>query len=615
LARPTIATIGNFLLLIVQHYIRTGVNNLPQADITPARAVHYSHLPKQKGVGMPELQPGQPQEPLDPQAVDMTTHAINEVIYTLGGEPTTEPVGAAAMQGVGSEGVIADPHLASLLTQSVEAVGPERLERLLRLNEPFNVTRPRLDESGRWADDEQNGNRTFLTELLACAEAAKGASVSPEQLEDLVHTVLKDVVIPDIIRSSDMTAPLTRALQVSAAAGEQLTPEDLAKLKLLIETGAPEGVVRESLGAYAAAREAGLSFDDSTNLVLDYLRTANIRVAYDMWRFNEALHALNVATVDPDLIKEVFGVIEGQGSDTRNTMYTDLKDSIELLCPLRGITPAELLSAIAIQLRAGLSFDQAINRVIERGGGLPSADETVSVIIPSEQQERHFPTQEGPLRHAVHPYQTRRSLNDGLRDLERLTGARRLRAEVVAEGRWAFDPQSGTWYSMGGSTTYIPERAAVQHRGLQYDLGQLSPSPYVFRIHPEDYAVRGDRFGFVFPTAADYRDAARSINGAASPIQQRSFISHPIGITEFTYPHDTARIAEVAEVFEGVKDELFGAFGHHDGIMYVANQIGQERLARIMVDEVNSRLPEGFYISLHPRGVDLEEVIRQERQS
>jgi hypothetical protein len=563
---------------------------------------------------MPELQPGQPQEPLDPQAVDMTTHAINEIIYTLGGEPTTEAVGAAAMQGVGSEGVVTDPHLASLLTQSVEAVGPERLDRLLRLNEPFNVMRLRLDESGRWADDEQNGNRTFLTELLACAEAAKGASVSNEQLEELVADVLKDVIIPDMIRSSDMMGPLTRALQVSAAAGEQLTPEDLAKLKQVIEAGARDEVVRESLTAYVSTREAGLSLEDGADLVLGYLGTANLRVGYDMWSFREALRALNVATVDPELVKEIFGSIERERPDPRNAMYTNLKDAIELLCPLRGITPAELLGSIAAHLRAGRSFDEAIDRVVEHSGGLPSADETVNVIIPSEQRDRYFPAQEGALKHAVLPYQTRRSLNDGLRDLERLTGARRRKSEVAAEGRWVFDPQSGTWYSMGGSTVYIPETGAVRHRGpLQYDHSQLTPSPYVFHIHPEDYGVAGDRFGFIFPSSADYRDAAASIGVANQPMQQRSFISHPIGITEFTYPNDTTHIAAVAEAFDEAKAALIDSFGAGD-IINVANQVGQERLARLIVGEMNNRLPAGFAIKLHPHGVDLEEVIRQDQQ-
>jgi hypothetical protein len=550
----------------------------------------------------------------DDELQDPTLPAIYDVTATMGGVATGGTVAEAygAPSPAENRGFVTDPELVGLLSVAGEALGPDVLDRLLQANDRFNQPVTIVDEYGGETRDDYFSHRRFLTELPQCAEAAQQAGLSPAQLEDVLRHALAAVNYPDIQGSQDLTVLLTKALRASSAQGEELTPEDVVKLRGLITKAGRDDAIEISLNSYAAGRDAGLNLADGIALVEGHLDTANYRqIGYNMWTFAQALQALNVASVDPELIKEVFGALEHEHPEWRKDMYIDLKDTIEILCPVRGLTPSELMQAIATNLRAGLNFTDALARVVERGAPLPSADEQVTVIIPSEERDKYFAAQTGELKHAVLPYQTQRPLNDGLRDIERLTGARSRRGETVAEGSWVFDPAANRWYSLGGTTTYIPTGA--RHSSVGYDLSQLSDTPYVFHIHPEEYASGADKYGYVFPSAADYRSSATVMERAQQPIHPRSFISHPLGVTEFTFPADSARVREVAEMFQDMRDRIFARFGDSDDVKYAARQMGEERFAQYVAQEINARLPEGFAITLHPHGVDLEAITRSGR--
>jgi hypothetical protein len=555
---------------------------------------------------MPERYKGGEPDPMLP--------ALYDVAETLGAEPnayqTNEAYGLP-MPGE-SQGYVTDPELVALLDAASQQVGPDVLNRLLETHDPFNHTVWVHDEYGNVRPDNYFGHRLFLRDLPRYADAARKAGLSIEQMEGLLTHTLQAEQYPDIPGSQNVTAYLTKAVEASVRSEEQLTEDDVARLRGMITKAGPDDAIELSFATYTAGREAGLDLEASVNIVEGHLATANYRqIGYNMWTLIEALRALNVGTVDPALTTEVFGALEHEHPEYRKDSYMHLKDTLEILCPARGETPQELMQTLATHLRSGLSFDDALDRVVDGGTPLPSGDEHVTVIVPREEQERYFPRQRGELKHGVLPYQVERSLNDGLRDLEKLTQARSNRGDVVAEGAWAFDPDSSTWYSLGGSTTYIPSGA--RHSSIAYDLSRLSDKPHVFHIHPNEFAIGADQYGFVFPSNADYRSVATIMQDAERPIHPRSFISHPFGVTEFTFPDDPQRIQEVAEVFQGMRDALFARFGHDSrDIQDAALRIGKEQFVAMMVRDVNAHLPEGFAIRLHPQGADLERLLAEE---
>jgi hypothetical protein len=116
-------------------------------------------------------------------------------------------------------------------------------------------------------------------------------------------------------------------------------------------------------------------------------------------------------------------------------------------------------------------------------------------------------------------------------------------------------------------------------------------------IHPAEYAIADyDKYRFVFPSSADYGAAAALIETAQNRVPLRSFISHPLGLTEFTYPQDVTAIRNVGETFIDTRDQFFAQFENEDQLMALARQMGDEAFAQACVEAINSRLPSGFAI-------------------
>lgn len=552
------------------------------------------------------------------QGEDSILQYLNQLRRAFNDESVTEAVGAIMMRGAGDQdqGFVTDPELATLVTRTVELYGAEGADRLMRANERFN--RPVVLEGldGVEVVDEHSSNRLFLAEAALCGEAGLGARLSPEQTVELVVCTVNSLEHGYPYQSDEVVGHLTRALQASADAGEQLLAEEVDRLCSLITTAGQidGGALKSGLSSYAAARKAGLSFEVSVQLVEGYFANANARqIVNNMWKLTEALRSLNIAAVDPVITQEVFQAIERGHPDFRNKVYVDLKDAIEA-CPRGEFTPSELLQAMAAHLRNGMDAPSALRAVVEdfaRETRLPVSEGMPLVIDPREQRDRYFVQRDGRLEHAVLPYQSRHPLNDGLRDLERLTMARHEYGDVIAEGLWVFDDASSTWYSLGGSTVY--RSSGMTHTSTLYDVSQLSQTPKVFHIHPKEAAYLGDIFGNIFPTNADYRAMATMLEQAQRPVNDlRGVISHGLGVTEFIFPNDPTRIREVAESFQAAVERYFAPFGNAYDILLTADEVGHDLFARIAVDRINAGLPKGFEIKLHPHGVDLETVMRQQ---
>jgi hypothetical protein len=323
-----------------------------------------------------------------------------------------------------------------------------------------------------------------------------------------------------------------------------------------------------------------------------------------MHHLTTALKALDTANVEPGLVKEVFQKIEGLHPEDRTDTYEDLKDVLVFGCPSQGIAPAELLEALAQRTRKGDNIDVALKQIMDTPP-VGASESQPTPFAPSEARDKLFALKPGPLENTALPHRTQRSLKDGLEDITQLTHANSQRGDIVSEGAWVYDPASSTWYSHGGETVAIPN--GMRHTpAIRYDASQLSETPYSLHIHPADYARHSDKYGFVFPSNADYRAAATIIEDAQNPVALRSFISHPLGLTEFTYPQDTAAIRQVSEVFEDIRNQLFGLFGDERNIIREAQHVGDENFVNDCVRHINRSLPPGFAIRYYPRGSDIE---------
>lgn len=544
-------------------------------------------------------------------------HASDEPTLVAADEHTegyeqTPAGGDKPRGGFGGEGpdrrFITDPELSDLLTRGAEALGGEGLDRVLRASQRFDqVTTIVRHEDGSESVVEHFQTRRVLEEVPAYAEAAAAAELDAATANDLlIHAI--DAHRFDFGQPNTSVLLLGRALEASAGE-EPLTVEDTDKIKALITKASPDDAVDRALYAYALGRRLGLSIDDSIALPGDYLDSHNYRqIGYHGAYFTGALDALTEAQVDPQLIKTTFDEFIKLHPEESAGAYDVLREAITFICPAVGMTPAELLQAMTDRVAAGRgNIVEALMDAFE-SQQLPAREGEPIVVVPQHELERRFLEKPGELEFSATSYRTERSLNDGMRDIERLTDANYHRWERVGEGNWTFDPASQTWYSLGGETTYIG--GGVRHRSIFYEQSALSETPVSVHIHPEAYAVaKSDKLGFVFPSNADYRAVATMMENALNPVRLSSLISHPLGITKFDYPQDSAKVRQISERAEAIWKGFMTQFGSEDNLMAMARQVGEYDFARWAVAEINRLLPTGFTFALYPRGTDFEKVI------
>ncbi|HEV7454120.1 MAG TPA: hypothetical protein VGO07_02570 [Candidatus Saccharimonadales bacterium] len=621
--RPEITTGDEVPLITATEEDEESAGQFPASDPTPF--VVAAAMDAGRSDPGPEREPDLPpaqqavSAPLGELAVDPSGSALPEgpEPAPVADQPETvsepqdlPPAAPDAVAAVANEAIVTDPELASLLTQGIEALGEERLDHLLRANDRFNRAVTTMHEDGSETVDEQYYSRRFLRQIPDYAAAATEAGLEPEQAQGLLVHALDSAHHPNFDYSDRTAAHLTRAMGTAANAGEPLTEANVQQLKDLISVAAENDVVRPGLQAYVAARQAGLSSEDSVGLVNDYLASQNYRqIGYNISRFTRALSTLNIAGVDPELTKETFAAFRTVRPEPRSAVYDEFKNLITMGAPAMGKTAAELMQATVDRLRGGAAdMHDAIGQVIRGEGEPASIDSDAPVVIdPAERRDKHFIPVSGPLGHAALPYRTERSLNDGVRDIEKLTAAVSYHGDVVGEGAWVYSPEKGTWYSLGGETEFLAGGDA-RHTYIHFDPSELSGTPLFFHVHPEDVAIHGDRIGHVFPSDADYRTVATVQENAGGPVTPRSFISHGLGITEFTFPADSQAIRAVSEIAQDMQHSLFARFGDERTMMQQARAAGEYEFAQWCVGQINAALPDGFNITLYPRGVNLEQA-------
>lgn len=519
-------------------------------------------------------------------------------------DQTPPDVGSNELLSPYGNEVITDPELAELVDRGLQVMGAAALDRVLQANDRFDGPATIIGDDRSWRRVEHFSHRRMLQEIPQAAQAGVAAGLSEENLADLIAHCLGAVKYSHITQSDLVVANLTRALESTAASGEPLTAAQITSLKDLIAKAGEDDIIEMTLSAYDCGRRAGLSFEDSARLVEDHIDTANSRqLGYMMYKFRDALRSLDATGADPALIVEVFDKIRDMHPEFRGNTYEDIKYLVTFGAAAAQKTPGEMMHEVAMRLRTGEgeATAQLLSGQAEGTGGV------AEVFVLREQRDRYFREAPGRLESRAAPYRTRRSFTDGMKDLQRLTDASGARGELVSEGHWVYDPQTDVWYSHGGETRYLGN-GRIRHTRINYDVSELSATPYSMHLHPSEYATGADKYGFVFPTNADFRAVASMIENARGETRLRSFIFHPLGVTEFVYPNDPGALRRMGEEFETIRNDFFSLYSDTDEILYEGNAMGVEPFAQWCVSSVNSSLPAGFELRFHPRGTDFEQI-------
>jgi hypothetical protein len=310
-----------------------------------------------------------------------------------------------------------------------------------------------------------------------------------------------------------------------------------------------------------------------------------------------ALRALDNSGADPGVIKEVFAQAEAVYPEFRGDVYKGIAEKVTFGSGSNGLTTTQVLRDVATNIANGPGFDDS--------NALPPSPTAVlhgEVVARERERNDHFRETSGPLENRALPYRTQASWQEGMEDLERLVLADPTRGDFAFEGSWVYAPEDQTWYSLGGRTVARDAMGNVNHRAVQYDASALSETPVLVHLHPEVFPYGQSNYGHVLPTNHDYDAVADMIDNAQGPITPRSFIVHPFGVTEFTYPQDTDAIRQAAGAFEAAsRNTLIDAHGSPPDIDNLVREIGVLGFINGIIQGINDALPNGFGIKFYPK--------------
>ena len=367
--------------------------------------------------------------------------------------------------------------------------------------------------------------------------------------------------------------------------------------------------------------QLGFTVPEATDTVMNILGTNHEVLDHASW-----ISAALVATqARPDVLRDVYACMLGDGTDYYRVMknFTILRELL-LRAPWLHTDAGILLEGIRDRLVAGEPiYDVGVGLVEELS--LTSASEDSR--SPEDRRVEHFRElpESWELTPAFQPYRSARELSRGVQDLRDVAADH----TNYQEGFWLYDPESGEWYSFGGETNVELERSAAAHRAAPYSVEELSDMPYMFHCHPKlletaigpnwkDWqhsrialeALRG--FTSATPSGHDYHMIANILERSSAPQVVRSFIAHPHGLMEYTFPNDPGLLREMAaqsrnlrkEVILGTRWDRIFAEPLHQGLRGTLDRRtrtrGKEEVVAELVGRLNDRLPEGFRLILQP---------------
>lgn len=487
-----------------------------------------------------------------------------------------------------------DPRLRTLANQTLEVLGPKSLNKIAKAFERFNT--PVIvdeDEDGREKVDQNWSLKEVLKEIPGFTKSAIEAGLKQDQCEEILLHLLDSTPF-DFERNEVNIYLLKRVMDMETELGDNIDSKDFIELKNMLSLSGKYGVIPHSLYSYIKLRRIGISTHDATTMVMKLPDADGHLAGYSFASFYEAVSSLSVAKVDPRISKKVLKKLGGDRPYYNQASYRNLTEMITFRCPAERISAQDLLVEILL--------------------GDKAKTNKKDVITPKEDIRKYFILKDGGLELAALPYQVKKSLSEGIKDLERISQARSHRWEDVGEGMWIFDPKESIWYSLGGQLEI--QVGKVRHLFLPYDASALSKTPFMFHVHPvdleplirdpyDDFPSREFRdhvtkFLAATPSRADYSVIAEMMKNAISPMTSKSFIVHSQGITEVTYPQEVEAVEKMAVTSRDIRDKVLLDYDWSFISETTPQSVNKTELVKYLVHEQNKLLPNGFSIKFTP---------------
>ena len=511
-----------------------------------------------------------------------------------------------------------DQELTDLIADNLQYCREDDLSMFLQAQKRFDGPVSMMDTG---ENVEHYNLRQTLKVLPDYMQAAERAGLTYETANDLLLFTM-NALRYDFVQEYRTLDRLTRAVNRTAEQKADL-PSNLDQFKEMVKLGAEEGVVDGSLYAFSIANRIGLSIEQACKMIMRLPDADGALSGYTFPHFSDALKSLRFAKVDPELVVEAFELMGGERPYFTQGDYSGFEMLITFGCPGYGVTPNEMINMFVAHAKNGKSEDAPM---------LEGFDDKLKEKKDAKNIERYFMEADGPLEHAALPYRNKRSLNEGIRDLERLATARSGRGEEVGEGMWVFDPETSIWYSLGGKLEHISLEQVlagavdrVRHNFISYDVSRLSSSPMFFHVHPEGFdsfvappreslaypSLRDEltKFLTATPSRADYAVIADAIKEAAGEVHPQAYIVHSIGTTQFHVPSDISQIERMSQDSRDIRDRAMLEFNVKK---YFATQEKGPKyfnfVERVIHDQ-NKILPKEFQIALYPTNFNFESEV------
>jgi hypothetical protein len=372
---------------------------------------------------------------------------------------------------------------------------------------------------------------------------------------------------------------------------------DLPLFQAFLLIAREDGEITRALRIVKLCMNAGLSLEQSTDIVKRIYEAPGI-VGYALRDFYDEIDALRANDLEPSLL------------------YESLKTMIEL-----DITPSWFTEFLEIATaRSPLSQTEILKHFLDVAvtPRPPKTDEDVlsaifkSLITEGNDTRKpvtdYFPKISGDkLILGRLPYRMSKSLEDGLSDLKTVM------EEAYTQGAWVFDPESETWYSMGGRNR--SSLNGVRHEFQAYDISSLSKTPILVKTNPKRCEImiapnrrelefpqleaRLTAFLTAMPSGADLGMISALRKKAAKQVPITGLIVSSQGVTHFSVPDETAAVDEIAPKLRFLKGQVITELDHLAVIKEFGTNGKSPEFVRFMKGKLISLLPPGFVITAH----------------
>ncbi len=213
-----------------------------------------------------------------------------------------------------------------------------------------------------------------------------------------------------------------------------LPKEDFVALCDFFASAAKYGVDDSSAYAYSLAQRMGLSTSQSIQLISKLIDADGAISGYTFGSFSRALRTLVLSDVKPESVVRMFDVLGGTRPYLHQDKFDAFQNMVTFDCPLHRISPQELMDMLLSAVDSGETIEAVLTRFQNSDQKQLSGTLPFEVFSSQSEKNQYFIQKPGKLELAALPYQTKRSLQNGHRDLEEIAIASSAEMQEVGEG-------------------------------------------------------------------------------------------------------------------------------------------------------------------------------------